>query len=572
MTGYTNLFRRGATYYFRARVPNAIVDSYGKEEEKFSLKTKDYREAIQRVRKESANVEAKFANHRQLLEDRSKPLSTIMLTEHLEHLKRSLVWSKLKLHEDFKTHGMPDPKSDAVIPFRELYANFAEKVQENLPLNRIAYASGDYSSFLEMAVWWISHHYGRTVEKSSPEAQKVAVIIQEANLEILEALSQRNSGVIYDTPELSQPAFSHTPATIAVDVPLLSKVVEEWVSDQNWVVKTEDAYRAALQAFIAVCGDKPFTDYPKADARNFKNVLSNLPTNWKHRKEFKGMTMQEASASASSLGLKPMSPANAKKILQFVSSLWKWIKCNYDELEYNIFDGVVIKVEQSGESKRYPFNTDELNSIFNSPIYTGCQSYGRWKDKGDYSMKATAKYWAPLISLYTGSRMEEVLQLYTSDIKEKDGIYYFDINKEDEKQLKNNQSIRNIPIHKTLIDAGFLSLVASRQATGEKRLFPELKKCPKGKYSTTYSKYFANLLKSVGVKHDKNCFHSFRHTFEDACREADIRKEVMDALQGHKEQGSSSGYGKGYNIPKLNENMQRVSYCDLELTYGSVEV
>lgn len=41
VTGYTNLYRRGAIYYFRARVPLDVVDSYGKTEEKFSLKTKD---------------------------------------------------------------------------------------------------------------------------------------------------------------------------------------------------------------------------------------------------------------------------------------------------------------------------------------------------------------------------------------------------------------------------------------------------------------------------------------------------------------------------------------------------
>ncbi len=60
VTGHTNLYRRGATYYFRARVPKDIMDTYGKDEERFSLKTKDKTEAVQAVRLKSAEVELKF--------------------------------------------------------------------------------------------------------------------------------------------------------------------------------------------------------------------------------------------------------------------------------------------------------------------------------------------------------------------------------------------------------------------------------------------------------------------------------------------------------------------------------
>ncbi|MGH1379227.1 MAG: DUF6538 domain-containing protein [Alphaproteobacteria bacterium] len=86
VTGHTNLFRRGATYYFRSRVPKDILDTYGKDEEKFSLKTKDYKEAIKRARVESAKVEGKFATHRREIERDTRQALTSLTRNQLEHI------------------------------------------------------------------------------------------------------------------------------------------------------------------------------------------------------------------------------------------------------------------------------------------------------------------------------------------------------------------------------------------------------------------------------------------------------------------------------------------------------
>lgn len=50
MPGHPRLHRRGSTYYHRAAIPVDIADSYPKTEETFSLKVKDYREALKLVR------------------------------------------------------------------------------------------------------------------------------------------------------------------------------------------------------------------------------------------------------------------------------------------------------------------------------------------------------------------------------------------------------------------------------------------------------------------------------------------------------------------------------------------
>jgi hypothetical protein len=57
MTGHTRLYRRGAMYYHGAAVPQDIKATYPKTEETFSLGTKDYQEALRRVRLETVKVD-----------------------------------------------------------------------------------------------------------------------------------------------------------------------------------------------------------------------------------------------------------------------------------------------------------------------------------------------------------------------------------------------------------------------------------------------------------------------------------------------------------------------------------
>ena len=65
MAGHARLYRRGATYYHRAAIPVDIKDTYPKSEETFSLKTKDYHEALVLVREAAVKTDKKFQEHRQ---------------------------------------------------------------------------------------------------------------------------------------------------------------------------------------------------------------------------------------------------------------------------------------------------------------------------------------------------------------------------------------------------------------------------------------------------------------------------------------------------------------------------
>ena len=71
MAGHPRLYRRNATYYHRAAIPKDIAATYPKSEETFSLRTKDYQEAVKLVRIAAARVDALFDEFTLLAGDRN---------------------------------------------------------------------------------------------------------------------------------------------------------------------------------------------------------------------------------------------------------------------------------------------------------------------------------------------------------------------------------------------------------------------------------------------------------------------------------------------------------------------
>jgi integrase len=143
----------------------------------------------------------------------------------------------------------------------------------------------------------------------------------------------------------------------------------------------------------------------------------------------------------------------------------------------------------------------------------------------------------------------------------------------DDKRIKTATSERFIPIHPRLVKFGFLDFVAERRRQGGTKLFPELTRSSTGYYSDPYSKWFRRFLDKAGAARPKTCFHSFRHCFRDALREARIDHDVALALGGWSSGNGKEGtetaevYGRGFRVTTLWEALERVDYPNLDLTH-----
>lgn len=132
---------------------------------------------------------------------------------------------------------------------------------------------------------------------------------------------------------------------------------------------------------------------------------------------------------------------------------------------FNPFDDLKPKKERRPDQERKVFDDEDIRALFipeDSRTKVGYPS----------------RLWIPLISTYSGMRLEEIAQLDPSDIQTVDGILCFDINNSGGKKLKNLSANRVVPIHSNLLAKGFLEFVAN-QGTGN--IFSELKK-GNGKY------------------------------------------------------------------------------------------
>jgi integrase len=567
MPGHPRLYRREATYYHRAAIPVDIKNTYPKSEETFSLGTKDHAEAVRLVRVAAADIDRKFDAHRKHLAQQDQPPLSELSDSQIKQIGEVYHAFLMEEDEEVRLDGFHEENGPLPpLPVKS-FEGFVEDNDAEDEGNRFYQARGKADGFYkdeaEEVLTWDNVNL-----RLSPQSQswpKLARELQAASIRAAEVARSRNKGDIIETPKTAglEPG---------VTTPMLSQAVEEWAQEKSrttWVPKTEHEHRIWTGHFITLTGDKPLSQYSKADGRAFKSMLLKLPANWNKKGAIRGRPIDKAAIKAHELGMSPMSDRNVNKLIGFVGSFWTWADKHYDDVPANPFRGLKVKLGKlKVRDERNPFTLGELQAIFSAPLYTGCKSVREWASPGATIPRDAGIFWVPLVSLFTGTRSGEAIQLYVDDVREEDGIWYLGINDEGEdKRLKTAHSHRVVPIHQTLIELGFLQHVKLRKVQGEQRLFPDLKMGADGYYSSPFSKHFNRFLKAMSIKNRRNAFHSFRHCFEDACRDSGISKEVMDALQGHGEAGMSGRYGRGYVLKKLAEAMKTLRYRDLNLSH-----
>ena len=230
--------------------------------------------------------------------------------------------------------------------------------------------------------------------------------------------------------------------------------------------------------------------------------------------------------------------------------------------------------------ERVPFANDDLIKIFKGNIYHGNGYIGKMRLLDAY-------FWAPLIALYMGLRVAEIAQLTIADIKMVPESWHgniFDIpyisvdDKEDFQSIKNENARRKVPIHKNILHLGFTNYVMNRlvEEKGNSRamLFEHMIYQENGGWGRKISRWFcgdggnrvSGYRKSVGIAdHQGKVFHSFRHTFVDMMRNITCNnggEYITAVLAGHEVKSSTSKYGDGLQLDKLQKYIDSVCYSE----------
>ena len=105
---------------------------------------------------------------------------------------------------------------------------------------------------------------------------------------------------------------------------------------------------------------------------------------------------------------------------------------------------------------------------------------------------------------------------------------------------------------------GFLDFVRLRQqaeAEPDALLFEGEKAFARDQWGRSLGDWFAKHVRGLGLPGRKLTFHSLRHDFRDALREAEVEPELADYLMGHARAGMGAVYGGRPSLQRLQRRL-----------------
>ena len=400
--------------------------------------------------------------------------------------------------------------------------------------------------------------------------QQAQIMILRAKIEHYRILAAKLSGD-YSSSSPNDPLFAGMSANglpalpgeaVKADETILTfeQVVERYLAFKTpgWEKKTLQAVDKALRhAMQVIGGDRQLKLIANTDVARFRDVLARIPPNFSKLKQFDGMTLSEIAAQNDTGSV--LSPKSQKKDLDFLHAFLSWAtEEGYLDKQPGSKIKIGAKKKGAPEKERLPYDAAQLAKIFTSPIFTGSRSETRRSLPGDLIVK-DGKYWVPIIAIYSGMRLGEIVQLLTKDIVKEGEIHYFDITKAEgeDKHIKTQSSYRRVPVHRRLIELGFLEHWSKAPSQG--RLFPDIAQGKDGYYSHNFSKFWGLYARKIGAFKPKTAFHSFRHNFKDALTHAGISEAVSKALMGHSDKSVHDSYGSGPSLQMLKAAIDQVN-------------
>lgn len=298
------------------------------------------------------------------------------------------------------------------------------------------------------------------------------------------------------------------------------------------------AHRDFFDLMIEVMGDIQLESFDRDFLRAYESKLRTIPANRNLMKLKYGVkTLDEAIVKAAERGDNLMTAESVRKYINGLYGAMKWAVAEGKLLKSPCVDFFPPEDKTEREQDKVDvFEPDELHGIFSLPWFT--TGTGERNKHGRFHLYQPYYYWMPLLALFTGARVNELAQLMLDDIRENDGIPFFnlDVDGENDKKLKNANARREIPVHSMLIKLGLIEYVKALRSTGYDRLFPEITPNSVKGHGKAVSAWFNESILNKRLKLERNrtkSFHSFRHSVSTLLKEKGINSELRAQLAGH---------------------------------------
>lgn len=327
-----------------------------------------------------------------------------------------------------------------------------------------------------------------------------------------------------------------------------SKFVEHSENVNHWSIDTINKHISAVQLLVMYFDSKATMLEVKnetttdniniynLDIREFSTLVSllrKIPTKYRGKNIYNPLTLKEiVKFTEENL----FSTRNANKYIDAINEFLRYCKKYSYTNQLIELDKLKLTKLEMINLKKETYSNEELGKIYNYALNSTNQE---------------SKY-ILLIAILQGFRISETTRLLKSDILVIDKLHCFQIDITDEKDTKNLNSIRIVPMHQHLIKQGFLEYVKNMKDSDE--IFEIT--------SENFSRNFTDINRENITTNPKRTLHRIRANFIDKLLQSDVRVEHIAALAGHSNEFKITlqDYGNKINAGLLNKAMKKVEY------------
>lgn len=318
-----------------------------------------------------------------------------------------------------------------------------------------------------------------------------------------------------------------------------------------------------LKLFREVMGATfPVADLEQEHVMRFLVTVCKLPRDAGTRYQQRGETLARLLEDKTSPGISESTYRD-----NYRATLAKFLRQSYRDNKKRGFPDLSADYKYTGsrrgvQDKQRHLKMSELDRLFNGPEFKAIAA----------DPEQEARYWLPVIGLYTGARPREICQLNPQcDWGQHDGVWYLDFNenkaagKDVKKSIKTGDA-RLVPLHPELVRLGLPEYLARMKTAGADRLFPGFRVKGGNPYIVAGAD-FTELLKTVGLYDDVTQgekvtgMYVFRKTF---ATNGDRQRIKVEPFIGHGETGKTVAQESYITNPTKNPE-------DMPYLYGAFE-
>ena len=570
MARVSHLIRRGAAYSARIRVPLDLVETIGRKELVKALGTNDEAEAKRRLwpiisawQREFDDMRARSILTKADQENAVWDHYTASIErDDVERLHRpteeALETAKADLIETVQTSeiDLTDPLAllGATLDYQvmketskvsaEARAVKLADMRKHLTKGETALIASEVNEYLRANKL--------IAEPGSPGWISLARAMMRAEIEALQRTLERDRGDYTGQPHdpIVRPATGAR-RELAKPGETIMEVFELFAAEnKNGVAQDRiNQSRRDIGTFVQMVGASfPISRITKVEVREWKQLLQKYPVKATETKIFAGMNIHQIVKANEKAGKPVIADRTVNRYLSSLSALLSWSEEN-GYIDRNPVEKMMLRKESS--TPTLPFSSDQLNTLFSSPWFAGCQSADEWRNvaKPGNVLIRDHRFWVPLIMLFSGARPGEIGQLAVTDVRELHGHWIMHITTEGDeteegKSVKTEGSMRVVPVHPELIRLGFVRYHEQRVKEGGSQLFPGAKRNERGQMMADVSREFGRYMTRIGLKEGRGLsLYSFRHGATDALRRAGYLDKEFGFILGHAEPSMTGRYG-----------------------------